>query len=305
MNLNEIIQYVIREMEVLPENLIIETDYDNNLMNIKGGGAQIHRIITNMINNARDAMQDVGNIRVKTENYYADNLYINYTQIPKGEYVKLTITDVGCGIPEEIRQSIFDPFFTTKTTDKKRGSGLGLSVVDAVVKDHNGFIDLKSKMGEGTSFYLYFPTTRENTDIDVTDAEIIGGTENILVVDDDSSQCTVTLSLLKKLGYNARAIENGEEAIEFLKDNPQDLLILDMIMPGGIDGTEIYRRALKINPEQRAIIVSGFAESNRVDEAIGLGVDMYLRKPLTMRSIAPAVRKSLDQKAVLSAANKG
>ncbi|MCP4704828.1 MAG: PAS domain S-box protein [candidate division Zixibacteria bacterium] len=297
LNLNEVIQFAIGEHGILPQTIVIETNFTKNLMNIKGGSAQISRVLSNLIHNARDSMQDVGNIIIKTENYYADNLTINYGQIPKGEYIKVTISDIGCGIPEDVRLSIFDPFFSTKSSDKRRGSGLGLSVVDTVMKDHDGFIDLKSIIGEGTSFYLYFPITRDVIDTP-NENEIIGGTESILVIDDDKAQREVALMILGKLGYKATAVNSGEKAIEFVQNNPQELLLLDMIMPDGIDGTETFRQILEIYPNQKAIIVSGFAESSRVEESRRLGIELYIRKPLTMRLLASCIRKVLDKKEV-------
>ncbi|RKX18930.1 MAG: hypothetical protein DRP51_08295 [Candidatus Zixiibacteriota bacterium] len=297
LNLNEVIQFAIEEMGILPQTVVIETNFARNLMNIKGGASQINRILFNLIHNARDAMQDVGNICIKTENYYADNPTTNFGYIPKGEYIKVTISDIGCGIPEDICLNIFEPFFTTKSSDKRRGSGLGLSVVDAVMKDHDGYIDLQSSVGDGTSFYLYFPITRETIDSACED-EILGGTESILIVDDDKTQCDVALKLLKKLGYNATAINSGEQTVKYLKKNPQDLLLLDMIMPDGIDGTETFRQVIEMYPNQKAIIVSGYAESSRVEEARQLGIEMYIRKPLTLKLVASCIRKVLDKKEI-------
>jgi len=297
LNLNEVIQFAIGELGILPQTIVIDTDFAKNLMNIKGGGSQIGRVLSNLIHNARDSMQDVGNIVIKTENYYADDLKVNYAQIPKGEYIKVTISDIGCGIPEDVRLNIFDPFFTTKSSDRRRGSGLGLSVVDAVMKDHEGFVDLQSTIGEGTSFYLYFPITREINE-SATEDEIIGGNESVLVIDDDKAQCEVALRILEKLGYKATAVNSGENAVGFIKKYPQDLLLIDMIMPDGIDGTETFRQILDIYPNQKAIIVSGFAESSRVEESRKLGIELYIRKPLTMKLLASCIRKVLDKKEV-------
>jgi CheY-like chemotaxis protein len=152
-------------------------------------------------------------------------------------------------------------------------------------------------VGEGTSFYLYFPITRETVETDKDD-EIVGGNESILIVDDDEAQCTVALRLLKKLGYRATAVNSGMEAVEYIKNNPQDLILLDMIMPDGIDGTETYQQILEFYPNQKAIIVSGYAESSRVEKARQLGIDMYIRKPLTLKLIASCIRKMLDKKEV-------
>ena len=292
--LNNIIKQVINQIQPLPDTLVIDTGFDENLMNIKGGSSQIFRVISNLITNACDAMQDVGQLIIKTENYYVDKILGKFGRVPKGEYVKLTITDTGCGIPKDIQSKIFDPFFSTKTTDKRRGSGLGLSVVHAVMEDHNGYVDLDSAIGNGTSFYLYFPITREAIDTTFTD-EIVGGTESILVVDDDQVQRNVTHKLLQKLGYETEVVESGEKAIKFLKEHPRDLLILDMVMPPGMDGADTYKNALKINPSQKAIIISGYAETDRVEIALKLGAGAYIRKPLTLLSIATSVRKELDK----------
>ncbi|MBU8932990.1 MAG: PAS domain S-box protein [candidate division Zixibacteria bacterium] len=294
MNLNEIIMRAVKEMDALPATMTCKMQLDEDLMNVMGGGAQIHRVISNLLTNAQDAIQDVGQITVKTENYYVDEMCVAYGRVPKGEYVKMTLSDTGCGIPDDIIQKIFDPFFTSKTTDKKRGSGLGLSVVDSVLKDHNGYLDLSSKVGQGTSFYLYFPITREDVGIsEIQQSD--GGTETILVVDDDELQRDVSMKLLSKLGYKVSTAESGEKAIEFLKDNPQDLLVMDMVMPMGIDGAETYRQVAEFNPGQKAIIVSGFSETDRVLEAQKFGAGAFVKKPLTVKDVAAAVRMELDR----------
>ncbi|MEE9443312.1 MAG: PAS domain S-box protein [candidate division Zixibacteria bacterium] len=295
LDLNRIVLQAAQEMESRTRTVAIKMNLCKDLMKIKGGNAQIHRMLINLLVNAQDAMQDIGQITIKTEDYYANNTSVAFGRVPKGEYVKLTITDNGCGIPDKIIQKILDPFFTTKTTDKKQGSGLGLSVVDAVMKDHNGYLDLSSKVGHGTSFYLYFPATKEDTGED--DSKHLGsGTETVLIADDDDIQREVTSRLLTKIEYKVSSVESGEKAIEFLLKNPQDLLILDMVMPGGIDGAETYRRILEISPGQQAIILSGFSESDRVFEAQRLGAGAFVRKPVTKSVIAAAVRAELDRK---------
>lgn len=295
LNLNELINQL--ENHILPhnENRTISADLSDNLMNIKGGSSQICRLLSNLLSNAWDAMGGSGEVRLKTENYYIDARVPGYGVVPKGEYVKLTVSDKGCGIPDNIRAKIFDPFFTTKTTDLDKGSGLGLSVVHAVMEDHNGYIDMESLPGKGTSFYLYFPITRELSEATVLD-RIVGGSESVLVVDDDPAQREIAVTLLNELGYRAKAVESGEKAVELMKTAAFDLLILDMIMSPGIDGAETYKRVLEINPHQKAIIVSGYAETKRVEQARHLGVGAYIRKPLTLKSISQAVRAELDRR---------
>jgi CheY-like chemotaxis protein len=266
-------------------------------MNIKGGKSQIHRIISNLATHAIDAMKPGGTLSIKTENFYADEVTGKFGRIPRGEYVKVTVSDTGNGIPRDILSKIWDPFFTTKIADKKRGSGLGLSVVHAVVEDHHGFIDLSSELEKCTNFYLYFPITREVRELEERE-QLVGGTEKILVVDDDSVQLEVSNSLLSNLGYDVLTINSGEKALDILREETIDLLVLDMVMPPGMDGAETYRRALEINPNQKAIIISGYAETERVDYAKKLGIGSYIRKPLTLRAIASVVRKELDKNAV-------
>jgi PAS domain S-box-containing protein len=294
MDLNEVVGHVLAQMDKPPESLVIDVSMSDELMPMMGGRSQIHRVLMNLVQNAREAMQDIGRISIRTENSYIDELTTTFAQIPRGEYVKLTISDTGCGILPEIIEKIFDPFFTTKQADRKRGSGLGLSVVDAVVNDHHGYVDLKSEVGKGTSIYLYFPITRATAD-DLPVESVTGGVEHVLVVDDDQTQREVCLHILERLGYQVEAVMSGEKALELLQVKTFDLLILDMIMPAGIDGTETYRQALNINPRQRAIMLSGFAESDRVIEAQNIGAGAFLRKPVTRTALALAVRRELDR----------
>ncbi|MBD3382306.1 MAG: PAS domain S-box protein [candidate division Zixibacteria bacterium] len=295
LNLNEVVLDVIGQVYPLPDTISVEKELDSKLMNIKGGKSQITRVISNLTSNALDSMQEIGCLTIKTENYYAEDISKKYGKVPRGEYVKLTISDTGCGIAADIINNIFDPFFSTKTADKKRGSGLGLSVVHAVIQDHNGFIDLKSEVGKGTSFYIYLPITRETKELD-RDDDIPGGSELVLVVDDDEIQRDVTLRLLEKLGYKVTVSPSGEDALKLLGEHSFDLLALDLIMPPGIDGAETFRRALQINPSQKAIIVSGYSDRVRAEVALKLGAGAYVRKPLTLKSLATAVREVLDRK---------
>lgn len=294
LNINSLLEKVVAQMKPHPDTLIIEQAFEKSAMKIRGGSAQLMRVFSNLIRNAADAMMDVGTVQVKTENFYVDSPSGLYGRIPRGEYVKVSITDSGCGIPDDALPKIFDPFFTTKTVNKSRGSGLGLSVVHAVLEDHGAHIDCSTKEGEGTTFYVYLPVSRDELS-DTIKETISGGTDRILVVDDDESQRNVTQRLLEKLGYEVTVVKSGEAALAALKESEYELMVLDMIMPDGIDGTETYRRALKMRPDQKAIIVSGYAETDRVQEALALGAGDYVRKPLSLKSISKAVRRELDK----------
>jgi CheY-like chemotaxis protein len=178
----------------------------------------------------------------------------------------------------------------------RSGTGLGMAVVWGTVKDHDGYIDVQSELGEGTAFTLYFPITRkklltENPDI-LADM-YMGKGESILVVDDVKQQREIASRMLKKLGYNVLSVPSGEEAVIYLQENTADLLVLDMIMNPGIDGLETYKKILKFHPRQKAIIASGFSESRQVKAAQKMGAGSYLKKPYSFEKIGLAVKAEL------------
>jgi len=294
MNLNESVTRVVEQIYPLPDTLQVRQELAPDLMNINGGKSQILRAVSNLISNARDAMRDCGTLTLKTENYYVMKQFGQLVSIPQGEYVKLTVADTGCGIPAEDLPRIFDPFYTTKTMDQKRGSGLGLSIVHAVLDDHHAYADCQSTPGRGTSFFLYFPITRKHVPLP-DDEQLVGGDEYILLVDDDQIQREVTGELLKELGYTVSTAASGEQALEVLTRRQPDLMLLDMVMPGGIDGAETLKRTLEVYPLQKAIIVSGYAESARATEALKLGAGGFVKKPVTLQALAKAVRLELDR----------
>lgn len=289
-NLNDLLEKVLFT-NMLPKKVVVSRDFAGDLKLVKGGPAQLTRAATNLIRNSVEAMQSIGALKIKTENNILKRPYNN---VPAGEYVKVTITDEGCGIEPEIREQIFEPFFTTKTMDKMHGSGLGLSIVHGIIEDHGGHITVKSQPDFGTSFSLYFPTTSERASTDEIYLPMSkNGEEGVLVVDDDPVQRRVIQELLKRLGYKTQVAATGEEAISLCTKHRFDLLILDMIMVG-IDGAETYSQILQSHPEQRAIIMSGFAMSQRVEAALSLGAHNFVTKPVQFHELATAVRNALD-----------
>ena len=213
-----------------------------------------------------------------------------------GEYVVLGVSDDGSGISPDDLERIFEPFYTKKVMGRS-GTGLGLAVVWNVVQDHQGYIDVKSSES-GTTFELYFPITRmevSNKDLSTPVKNLEGKGETILIVDDEESQREISSKMLDALGYKPKAVSSGEEAVEYLKDNSVDLVLLDMIMDPGINGLETYERIKKIHPRQKAIIVSGFAETSKVKKVQMLGAGEYLKKPLTLEKLARAVREELEK----------
>ncbi len=293
-NLNTIVMHALNELAPRRGAVTCRVDLSSDLLCVKGGPAQLYRAVANLLHNALDAMDGKGELSVRTENYYAEEVSAAYQRVPRGEYIKLTVADTGCGIADDDLQRIFDPFFTTKKTDRKHGSGLGLSVVNSVLKDHGGFLDLRTEAGKGTTFYIYLPASRELAQSETAPTPA-RGSERILIVDDDSIQREVLSSLLAKLGYQVTVAKSGEDAVRLLYENQYDLLVLDMIMPGGMDGADTYRTAASIHPGQKAIIVSGYSDSERVLMAQEAGAGRFVKKPLTSLSLASAVRAELDK----------
>jgi DNA-binding NtrC family response regulator len=173
-----------------------------------------------------------------------------------------------------------------------------MAVVWGTVKDHKGYINIQSVQNEGTTFTLYFPITRKTLAVDKPPTSIesyMGKGESILIIDDIEEQRAVATGMLAKLGYSVTSVSSGENAVDYLKNRSVDLLVLDMIMDPGIDGLETYKRILKLHPEQKAIIASGFSESGRVKEAQKLGAGSYIKKPFLLEKIGISVRKELDK----------
>ncbi|MHB1131506.1 MAG: PAS domain S-box protein [Chloroflexota bacterium] len=292
-DLNAVVKQVIAHMPSVPATLGVRLDLAPGLLPVNGAQAQLFRVVTNLLANARDAMEEVGVLSVATANCYLDSgQFGRYGQIDVGEYTKLTVSDTGSGIPDDVRDKIFDAFFTTKRTDAIRGSGLGLTVVQSIVNDHHGYIDLETEVGRGSTFVIYLPVSRGQTQ-NGPEAGQLGGSERILVVDDDRFQRLVATQILQVLGYQVATVNSGEQAVTYLRKHPADLVLLDMVMPGGMDGAESFRRILEVRPGQKVIIVSGYAETELVREALRLGAGAFHQKPLSMDRLARAVRAEL------------
>ncbi|MCE5206802.1 MAG: PAS domain S-box protein [Chloroflexi bacterium] len=265
------------------------------LLKIKGSPIHLEKTLMNLVLNAAESISGEGYVTIRTENRYLEKPIVGYDEVKEGDYVVLTVSDTGTGIPAENREKIFEPFYTKKPMGRS-GTGLGLAIVWGTVKDHKGYIDVQTEIGRGTTFTLYFPVTREEMTSPQQKKcmeEYMGRGETVLVVDDIAGQREVASALIQKLGYKVHAVSSGEEALEFLRQNHADILVLDMIMVPGIDGLETYQRALEINPKQKAVIVSGFSETDRVKDAQKLGAGTYVRKPYAMETLGMAIRNEL------------
>ncbi len=301
-NLNQVvIDYLAtpehEKLSAVHPKVTFECDLEDNLLNIMGSPVHLSKTLMNLMSNAAEAMPDGGLVTITTQNRYVDRLIRGYEELNEGDYVTLTVSDTGIGISREDLERIFEPFYTKKIMGRS-GTGLGLAVVWGTVKDHKGYIDVQSDIGGGSTFVLYFPVSRNDlilSDASLEIADWSGNGESILVVDDISDQRDIACTILRNLGYRVDTVASGEKAIGYLRDNPVDLLVLDMIMDPGMDGLETYRKILEFRPGQKALIVSGYSETDRVREAQRLGAGAYVKKPYLLRTIGLAVRKELKR----------
>jgi len=302
-NLNRIVSDYFKspEFEMLKSShpgVTFRTELDSELLNMKGSPVHLEKMVMNLVSNAAEASFESGLVTIRTENRYLDSPIYGYDDMQEGEHIVLTVADQGKGIAPEDIGRIFEPFYTKKVMGRS-GTGLGLAVVWGAIKDHGGYIDVKSAEEEGTTFTLYFPVVREEETAEQQRASLSqyqGRNESILVVDDVEEQRELARNILTLLGYSVKTVSSGEEALEYLRHTKADLLVLDMIMAPGIDGLETYRRILEIYPQQKALIVSGFSETERVREVQELGAGAYIRKPYLMEKIGLAIRRELDRK---------
>lgn len=258
-------------------------------------GSEVHlgKVIMNLITNAFEAMPTGGTLVIQTEQAHLDCLYGGYRDIVPDDYVILRVRDTGTGIAKEDIAKIFEPYFSRKTMGRS-GSGLGLSIVYSIVKDHHGYYDIMSEAGRGTEFILYFPATEKMVVTGTEKSEIKGGSERVLVVDDRPDQREMASEIISSLGYSVQTAENGRRAVELVSHGGVDVIVLDMIMEPDFDGLDTYREILKVCPHQKAIIVSGFSATDRMQQTLDLGAGACVRKPYSVEALALAIRTELD-----------
>ena len=271
----------------------VATRLEPELPNVMGSGPHLRKMFMNLVRNAFEAMPEGGDLEIATSRRRLRAGYSGYETVPPGDYAAVSIADRGVGISAEDLQRIFEPFFTRKALGRS-GSGLGMAVVWGTLKDHGGYVDVRSRPGEGATFTLYLPTTslspRSSEPTPIRD--LMGAGQRLLVVDDEPAQRDVAARVLTQLGYEVTALRGGPEAVAHAADHPVDVILMDMALGGDVDGLDLYRRILEVRPGVPAVIVSAFPETDRVRQAQKLGAAAYVRKPYTLEAIALAVRQA-------------
>lgn len=270
------------------------TDLASDLMNIECSVVHINKCLMNLVFNAMEAIHGPGMVTVTTRNKDIDAEYAQSLHLAPGQYVVMVVSDTGTGIQDSDLQQIFEPFYTKKKMGRS-GTGLGLAIVWNSMQDHKGTVTVESS-SKGSSFTLYFPVSKRMiSEIGLkVDLELMQGKgESVLVVDDEPMQRDIAVKMLSLLGYSPLEAASGEEALAFLEKNTVDLILLDMLMEPGMNGYQTYAEVVKKHPGQKAVIASGYSESEDILKAYQLGVEGFIKKPYTINQLGQKVYKAL------------
>jgi len=301
LDVNDVIDSMKRMLErIISEEITLENVLTEKLWNTTVDPGQLEQVIVNLAINARDAMPDGGGLTITTDNVILDTQFVKkHPEAVQGKYVKISVTDTGHGMSDEIISRIFEPFYTTKQVGK--GTGLGLSMVYGIIKQSEGYIWVHSEVDVGTSFEIYLPKTASKAEgiiAKVEEGESTGGKENILIVEDDFSVRNLAALTLKRVGYKVHEAESGGDGYLLCKslEKPLDLIVSDVIMPnmGGPEMIELIRRELW--PNIKVLYISGYTddaiiESGHIEEG-----SPYLPKPFNLKQFTKKVRELLDAK---------
>ena len=277
------------------KEITIYESYEKKLWAADVDRGQIEQVLLNLYVNAWQAMPGGGDLTVKTENLIIDESYDTNFEVKPGKYVKISVADTGVGMDEVTRQRIFEPFFTTR--EMGRGTGLGLASVYGIIKNHGGFINAYSELGEGTTFAVYLPASGKTVvEKEKTYDRLIDGHGTILFVDDEKMIIGVGKQIIKRLGYDVLTADGGKEAIEIYKENQDkiDLVILDMIMPV-MGGGETFEKLKEIDSNVRVLLSSGYSLNSQASEIMAKGCAGFIQKPFYMKELSQKIAEILKE----------
>ncbi|OGW47706.1 MAG: hypothetical protein A2078_05850, partial [Nitrospirae bacterium GWC2_57_9] len=295
LNMNDVIFDTVKLLErVIDKKINLTVELDNRLPLVLGDVNQMEQVIMNLIVNARDAMPSGGRIVIKTSTREVTKGMPDVPPyLPAGEYVIMTVSDTGLGIPRDVMGKIFEPFFTTK--ERGKGTGLGLSMVYGVVKEHKGYISVQSELNRGTAFTVYIPASRAETIIEEKRGQpSVSGSETILVVDDEPDILHAVQDALSSHGYKVFAVGDPAAGISIFKRLSGDiaLIITDIVMPR-INGKELIGQIKAVNPEVKVLAMSGYTKYVAPKNEIG-EINGFLQKPFESYYLLSVVRRILD-----------
>jgi two-component system cell cycle sensor histidine kinase/response regulator CckA len=280
----------------IPKMIEIELRLADDVKMINADSTQIEQVLMNLAVNAKDAMPEGGRLFIETRNVRLDKGYSDtYLGARPGEYVLLMVSDTGYGMDQETLEHIFEPFFTTKGVG--RGTGPGLAMVYGIVKSHNGYITCYSEVGHGTTFKIYLPSAESIPEMPGRGEESLpeGGTETVLLVDDEEPVRQLGKEMLETVGYRVLVASDGEEAMGLYTRRMKDiqLVILDLIMPG-MGGKSCLEGLLRLDPRVKVLVASGYSVNGRLEEIVRSGACGFISKPYDLRDLLKRVRDVLD-----------
>ena len=296
--LNEVIVNITKMLHrLIGEDITLHTHLSSDKMLVQGDAGMIEQVLLNLAVNARDAMPEGGQLFIDLDCSAVDSAAATLHKVNAGEFVRLTVRDTGCGIAPEHLSHIFEPFFTTK--DMGKGTGLGLSTVHGIVEQHHGWVEVESQVGQGTTFRVLLPRllgTQKLKDKSQSGVNVHGGSETILLVEDEHSLRMLALRILQQYGYRVLEAPHGNEALALWRQHhgEVDLLLTDVVMPGGISGGKLAEQMLADKPELKVVFMSGYP--GEMSER-GLHLDggpKFLQKPFAPSKLAQTVRECLD-----------
>ena len=269
------------------KNIAVHTALSENIWPIEADRTQIDQVLYNLYVNAQQAMEKGGDLYIATRNKMLDAQQTGPHGLAPGRYVEISVADTGAGMRPEILPRIFDPFFTTK--ERGRGTGLGLASAYGIIKNHSGFITVTSRKEDGSTFYIYLPASNRKLEekAPAPNSQVAGGSESILLVDDETIVLDAVGNMLRHLGYNVKTANSGAQAVETYRAHKQeiDLVILDMVMPG-MGGSDTFNQLREINPEVRVILCSGYSADGHAAEILERRCQGFMQKPFTLSKLS-------------------
>jgi PAS domain S-box-containing protein len=295
-HINEVIDHTANIFGRSRKDINFHRRYNKNIWMVNVDVGQIEQVLLNLYVNAWQAMPNGGDLYLETDNIRLDKDYIDTKpfSVKPGLYVKISITDTGIGMDQKIQQRIFEPFFTTKEVGQ--GTGLGLASAYGIIKNHGGFITCYSEVGEGSTFNIYLPAhAKKDTQSEKMVQEAVGGTETILLIDDEKMIIEVGRRMIESLGYAVVVAGKGDEALTLYRKRHDhiDLIILDMIMPH-MGGKEVFNRIKEINPKAKVLLSSGYSLNGQAQEIMAQGCNGFIQKPFDTVELSSKIREILD-----------
>ena len=296
-NVNNVVEELAKMLlETFPKTIAFSLGLENSLLPIVADHSQLHQALLNLCVNARDAMSKGGRLSITTGTIPGEIVRRRFATAAEESYLVISVSDTGVGMDEETKSRIFEPFFTTKGLDK--GTGLGLAVVHGVAKSHNGFIDVNSKPGQGSTFRLFLPARRRRTDdeqLEHYQGDVAGGNETVLLIEDEEMLLDLIQNLLKTYGYRVLTARDGHEAVEVYRNHTTEIaaVVSDVGLPN-LGGWDAFLRMKEINPRVKTIFASGYVDADTKTEMLQGGIYSFIQKPYLHHEILRTLREAID-----------